>query len=167
MSTILNTNGDTYKVPAVDKRVKGEFYIVTAEWNADVTHVLRDGAYETLKKGGVDEKDIVVLTVPGTVELVNIAAMLVENEDPAAVIIIGCVIQGDTPHFDYVCSIAADGVERLNSKGKAPVIFGVLTVKNLAQAQERAGGILGNKGSEAAAAAIRMANIHASFEDSI
>ena len=75
-----------------------------------------------------------------------------------AVIVIGCVIRGDTPHFDYVCQIAADGVAELNARGEAPVIFGVLTVNNEQQALDRAGGSLGNKGSEAAAAAITMAN---------
>ena len=163
MSTILNTNGDSLQIPALDKKVKGKFYIITADWNPEITHCLRDGAVEVLKKAGVEPHNVCTLAVPGTVELVNAAAMTVNGGDAAAVIVIGCVIRGDTPHFDYVCEIASHGVTQLNSLGKAPVIFGVLTVENLQQAQQRAGGNLGNKGAEAAAAAISMANLHISF----
>ena len=161
MSTILNTNGDKLEVPFVDSRVKGKFYVITAEWNKEITYALRDGAVDALKQAKVPDSDIVQVSVPGTVELVNIAALAVNECNPAAVIIIGCVIRGDTPHFDYVCSIAAQAVARLNSLGKAPVIFGVLTVDDISQALERAGGKLGNKGSEAGAAAVTMANLHA------
>lgn len=163
MSTILNTNGDSVKIPALDGKVKGNFYIITADWNSDITYKLRDGAMEVLEAAGVSKKNIRLIPVPGTVELVNAAALAVNGGDAAAVIVIGCVIRGDTPHFDYVCRIASQGVADLNALGKAPVIFGVLTVDNLTQAQERAGGILGNKGAEAASAAISMANIHARF----
>lgn len=164
MSTILNTNGTQLDIPTIDPGVTGKFYVVTAEWNESITHALRDGAVETLRNGGVADDMVEVVKVPGTVELVNIAGMLVKKADTAAVIVIGCVIRGDTPHFDYVCQIAADGVARLNAEGKSPVIFGVLTVNNLVQAQQRAGGLLGNKGSEAAATAIEMANIHAKYQ---
>lgn len=163
MSTILNTNGDNLEIPQLNNKVKGKFYIVTADWNSDITYALRDGAIEVLRKAGVNENNIKSVAVPGTVELINAGALMVNGGDAAAVILIGCVIRGDTPHFDYVCQIAAQGVAKLNAKGKAPVIFGVLTVDTLQQAQERAGGILGNKGSEAAAAAITMANLHISF----
>ena len=163
MSTILNTNGDSLQIPTLNKKVTGKFYVVTADWNSDITYALRDGALDVLKKAGVEDKKIRSIAVPGTVELINAAALAVNAGDAAAVIIIGCVIRGDTPHFDYVCSIAAQGAANLNSAGKAPVIFGVLTVDNLVQAQERAGGILGNKGAEAAAAALTMANLHSGF----
>ncbi|MCH5228083.1 MAG: 6,7-dimethyl-8-ribityllumazine synthase [Muribaculaceae bacterium] len=163
MSTILNSNGTQIEIPALQKKVNGKFYVITADWNSDITYTLRDGAIEVLQKAGVAEKNIRSMTVPGTVELVNAAAVAVHGGDAAAVIVIGCVIRGDTPHFDYVCQIAAQGVANLNSQGKAPVIFGVLTVDNLQQAQERAGGILGNKGSEAATAAVTMANYQVSF----
>ena len=163
MSTILNTNGDNIEIPQLNKKVAGKFYVVTADWNSDITYSLRDGAIDVLRKAGVDEKNIKSISVPGTVELVNAAALMVHGGDAAAVIVIGCVIRGDTPHFDYVCQIAAQGTAMLNSHGKTPVIFGVLTVDNLTQAQERAGGILGNKGAEAASAAISMANLHNSF----
>ena len=163
MSTILNTNKEELVIPTLNKKTSGKFYVVTADWNSDVTYALRDGALEVLRKAGVAENNIKSVSVPGTVELVNAAAMMVKGGDAAAVIVIGCVIRGDTPHFDYVCQIAAQGIAQLNSLGSSPVIFGVLTVNNLQQAQERAGGILGNKGSEAAVAAITMANLHSTF----
>lgn len=163
MSTILNTNKEELIIPTLNKKTSGKFYVVTADWNSDVTYALRDGALEVLRKAGVAENNIKSISVPGTVELVNAAAMMVKGGDAAAVIVIGCVIRGDTPHFDYVCQIAAQGIAQLNSIGSSPVIFGVLTVNNLQQAQERAGGILGNKGSEAAVAAITMANLHSTF----
>ncbi|MDE6576657.1 MAG: 6,7-dimethyl-8-ribityllumazine synthase [Muribaculaceae bacterium] len=159
MSTILNTNGAELEIPALLPEQRGDFFVITADWNPNITFPLRDAAIEVLRKGGVSEKRIHSLSVPGTVELVNAAAVTMENTNAAAIIVIGCVIRGDTPHFDYVCEIAASGVAHLNAKGKAPVIFGVLTVDNLQQAVERAGGALGNKGAEAAAAAITMANL--------
>ena len=163
MSTILNTNGASVDVPQLNKRATGKFYVVTADWNPEITHSLRDGAISVLRQAGVEETNIKSLSVAGTVELVNAAALIVHGNDAAAVIVIGCVIRGDTPHFDYVCEIAAQGIAQLNALGKAPVIFGVLTVDNPQQALDRAGGVLGNKGSEAAAAAVDMANLHASF----
>lgn len=159
MSTILNTNGDKLEVAHLDPAINGKFYIITADWNPKITHSMRDGAYSTLKEAGVAENNIKILKVPGTVELVNAAALALNKEDTAAVIIIGCVIRGDTPHFDYVCQIAAQGAASLNAAGKASVIFGVLTVDNENQALERSGGRLGNKGSEAGAAAVEMANL--------
>ena len=163
MSTVLNTNGDSLKIPSLHKRTTGKFYVVTADWNSDITTPLRDGAIEVLREAGVDDSKIKKISVPGTVELVNAAAICMHRGDTAAVIAIGCVIRGDTPHFDYVCNIVSHGIANLNSEGKAPVIFGVLTVNNLQQAQQRAGGILGNKGAEAAVAALEMANLHSTF----
>ncbi|MBD5290033.1 MAG: 6,7-dimethyl-8-ribityllumazine synthase [Bacteroides sp.] len=157
MSTILNTNGTELRIPAIESEL-GLFHIVTAEWNPDVTHALRDGAVRTLAEGGVGEGRLRMHSVPGTVELVYAAARLLRQPETAAVIVIGCVIRGDTPHFDYVCQQAAVGIAELNAKGTAPVIFGVLTVNELQQALDRAGGSLGNKGSEAAVAAIEMVN---------
>lgn len=157
MSTILNTNGTTLEIPHVESG-KGLFHIVTAEWNSDITYALRDGARETLLKAGLVPEEIVLHPVPGTVELVYACAKLAIRPDCRAVIAIGCVIRGDTPHFDYVCMQAAQGIASLNAQGKRPVIFGVLTVDNLQQALDRAGGCLGNKGCEAALAAIAMAD---------
>lgn len=157
MSTVLNTQGEAMTLPEADPRA-GRYYIVTAEWNPAITHALRDGAVDTLLKAGVDRDMITQYGVPGTVELVYAAGRLSRLPATAAVIVIGCVIRGDTPHFDYVCMQAANGIAAINSRGEVPVIFGVLTVDNLPQAQERAGGALGNKGAEAAAAAISMAS---------
>ena len=161
MSTILNTNGTELQIPQIVDLNRFKCAIFTAEWNEKITGALRDGALDVLHKAGVSDKAIFSQSVPGTVELVNAAALAVRHmPDIQAVIIIGCVIRGDTPHFDYVCDIVSRGTARLNAMGKAPVIFGVLTVENEAQALERAGGSLGNKGAEAAAAAIQMANLH-------
>ena len=159
MSTILNTNGAELAVPVLEN--PGEFtcVILTADWNPAVTHALRDGALDVLRKAGVPEGNVLSLPVPGTVELVYGASRVMRELTPSAVIVIGCVIRGDTPHFDYVCQQAAQGVATLNAEGKVPVIFGVLTVDNLQQALDRAGGVLGNKGAEAAVAAIDMANL--------
>ena len=166
MSTILNTNGENLVLPEIDSRVQGNFVVITAEWNKDITYSLRDGAVATLKACGVGDDKIKCVSVPGTVELVNGAGFYCRREGTSAVIVIGVVIRGDTPHFDYVCQIAAEGVALLNSRGEVPVIFGVLTVDTPQQAIERAGGRLGNKGSEAASAAVAMANMHAEAEKS-
>lgn len=159
MSTILNTNGQELKIPAPLKLNYG-FDIVVADWNPAVTYALRDGAVEVFEKAGMAKEMIRVWKVPGTVELVNAAAALINRGNTNGVIVIGCVIRGDTPHFDYVCQHTAQGVAELNAKGKTPVTFGVLTVNTYEQARERAGGRLGNKGAEAACVAIEMANLH-------
>lgn len=161
MSTILNTNGTELEIPGVLKPDNFKCAIFTAKWNSDVTHALRDGAIEVLHKAGVGDNAIYLEDVPGTVELANAAGMALKTKpELSAVIIIGCVIRGDTPHFDYVCEIVSQATARLNAEGGAPVIFGVLTVDNQQQALDRAGGALGNKGAEAAVAAIEMANLH-------
>ena len=120
---------------------------------------MAEGARLTLIKHGVDADNISVTHVPGTVELTYAARVAMNREKPHAIIVIGCVIQGDTPHFDYVCQSVTQGVTILNAEGRCPVIFSVLTTLNMQQAQDRAGGALGNKGVEGAITAIRMANI--------
>lgn len=133
--------------------------IITASWNSHITYALRDGAVRTFETAGVSREALNLIEVPGTVELVKAAAIAQNTKQYDAIIIIGCVIRGDTPHFDYVCQIAAQGCAILNASQGAPVIFGVLTVNDEQQALDRAGGRLGNKGSEAAEAAIVMANL--------
>ena len=160
MSTILNTNGESLKIPKIAVPGKFTCAIVTAEWNSDITHTLRDGAEKVLLEAGCIPENITHYKVPGTVELVYAAARLNANCLLDAIIVIGTVIRGDTPHFDYVCMQAANGIAAINAKGHTPVIFGVLTVDNLQQALDRAGGVLGNKGAEAAVAAIEMANFN-------
>lgn len=156
MSTALK-NSAPKNVLAADSDFR--FVIVTAEWNSSITYALRDGAKETLLSAGVSEENIRMLSVPGTVELTYAAARAIEALKPSAVIVIGCVIRGDTPHFDYVCQSVTQGITTLNAKGNVPVIFSVLTVENEEQAIMRAGGELGNKGSEGAATAISMAHL--------
>ena len=159
---MTNTNGEPLAIPTP---ASGDFifHIVTADWNPAITHTLRDGARDVLLKAGVKEENVRLHAVAGTVELINAAASIIGRHHPDGVIIIGCVIRGDTPHFDYVCMQAAQGAAILNAKGDTPVTFGVLTTDNLRQAEERAGGVLGNKGAEAACAAIQMANLRYSL----
>lgn len=149
------------EIPVLTDPSQFKCAVFTAEWNHEITDALREGVMQTLHKAGVSDRNIIAQSVPGTVELVNAAAMALNRiPDVKAVIILGCVVRGDTPHFDYVCDIVSRGTAELNARGGAPVIFGVLTVNTYEQALERAGGKLGNKGSEAAVAAIAMANLH-------
>lgn len=130
--------------------------IVVAEWNIAITGALRDGAVKTLIENGVSEKDVLVKYVPGSFELTMGAQFLCEDKSIDAVITIGCVIQGETRHFDFICDAVAHGVTNVSLKYNKPVIFGVLTTNTLEQAQDRAGGKLGNKGDEAAVTALKM-----------
>lgn len=135
------------------------FGIVVADWNQQVTGKLREGAYNTLLQHGVRPEDIRVQAVPGSIELTLGAQLLAEHMQPDAVICLGCVIQGETRHFDYVCDSVTQGITELNIRYKLPFIYGILTTENQEQALERAGGKHGNKGDEAAVAAISMARM--------
>ncbi len=163
------------ELPNADVLARQRYAIIVADWNSDITFALLEGAIETLTKAGVKEEYIEVVHVPGTVELTYAAAKTIERNAPdmldilaseyeinaplAAVIVIGCVIQGDTPHFDYVCQSVTQGVTILNVKAEVPVIFSVLTTLNKQQALDRCGGCLGNKGVEGAFTAMKMANL--------
>lgn len=131
--------------------------IVVAEWNPEVTQKLCDGAVALLKDQGVHEGHLIIKRVPGSFELPSGAQFLLETEKPDAVIILGCVIQGETRHFDFICQGVTQGVMHLSLEYKKPVIFGLLTTQNQEQALDRAGGKHGNKGVEAAVTAIQMA----------
>jgi 6,7-dimethyl-8-ribityllumazine synthase len=133
--------------------------VVVARWNSEVTERLLAGAIEGLENRGCKAADIAVARVPGAVEIPVAAKALAETGKYAAVIALGCVIRGDTTHYDYVCSIAAQGVLEASMSTGVPVIFGVLTVENLEQALERAEIRRGNKGGEAAEAALEMADL--------
>ena len=135
------------------------FAIVYSEWNHDVTGALTKGAKDSLIKHGAEKENIMIQSVPGSYELVLGAQLLAEKQYIDAVICIGCVIQGDTPHFDFICDAVANGIAHLNIKHNKPVIFGVLTTNNMRQAKERAGGKHGNKGDEAAVTAIKMLDL--------
>lgn len=130
--------------------------LVIAEWNINITGALRDGAIKTLLNNGVIENDIIVKYVPGSFELSTGAQFLCEDKNIDAVICLGCVIQGETRHFDFICDAVANGITNVSLKYNKPVIFGVLTPNTLQQAQDRAGGKHGNKGDEAAITAIKM-----------
>ena len=150
---------DASQLPSADVLERQRYAIVVADWNSEITYAMAQGALDTFVKHGVPEDNIDIIHVPGTVELTYGAARITKEERVSAVIVIGCVIQGDTPHFDYVCQSVTQGVAMLNAQGKVPVIFSVLTTLNKQQALDRCGGKLGNKGIEGAYTAIRMANL--------
>lgn len=133
--------------------------IVVARWNGFVTQKLLAGAQSTLGERGVLESDVTIAWVPGAFEVPTAATWAARSGKFDAVICIGAVIRGDTPHFEYVAGGAANGIAEVAISTGVPVIFGVLTVENTDQALERAGGKEGHKGEEAAAAAIEMANL--------
>lgn len=149
-------NLSSYDATSVPSAKGMSFAIVVADWNDQYTYAMAEAAIETLKKHGADEDDIIVKHVPGSFELIYGAAWMVENEQADAVIAIGCVIRGDTPHFDYICQGTTQGLAELNLKADVPVIYGLLTCNNAEQAAERCGGRLGNKGTECAVTAIKM-----------
>ena len=130
--------------------------IVVSEWNEEVTEALYAGAIQTLKGVGVSKDNIVRVNVPGSFELSLGAQKMAQKDDIDAVICIGVVIKGETPHFDFICDAVSNGLTHVSLKYDKPVVFGVLTTDNLKQALDRAGGKHGNKGDEAAATAIKM-----------
>ena len=130
--------------------------IVVAEWNSDITFALRDGAIKTLLENGVAKSAIEVITVPGTFELTLGAQLIGKRRTIDAVICLGCVIQGDTRHFDFICQGVTYGITELNISLEKPVVFGVLTTNTIQQARDRSGGKHGNKGDEAAVTALKM-----------
>jgi 6,7-dimethyl-8-ribityllumazine synthase len=153
MSSSLTSSFDFKNIPNASKMRLG---IVVTEWNSFITNNLLNGARETLQKHGVLDENILIFKVPGSFELTFGAQQLIKFGDVDAVIVLGCVIRGGTPHFDYVCSSVTQGITELNTTHDIPVIFGVLTTDNPEQAEERAGGKLGNKGEECAISAIKM-----------
>ncbi|MFI3248062.1 MAG: 6,7-dimethyl-8-ribityllumazine synthase [Rikenellaceae bacterium] len=132
------------------------FGIVVAEWNPDITGAMAEGAVNTFKAAGCPEENITIKYVPGTFELPLGAQFFAEYTDVDAVVVLGCVIQGDTKHFDYVCDGVTRGVTAASLNFNIPIGFGVLTVNDMQQALDRCGGIHGNKGDEAAATVIKM-----------
>lgn len=133
-----------------------KFALIVSEWNEEVTEALYSGAVETLLKNGANKDLIIRKNVPGSFELSLAAQWMAEKEEIDAVICIGCVIQGETKHFDFICDAVAHGLTQVALKYSKPVIFGVLTPNNQQQALDRAGGKHGNKGDEAAITAIKM-----------
>ena len=152
-----------YDINSVPSAKNMRFGVVVAEWNFEITSTLANGAVETLKKHGAKENNISVKYVPGTFELPLGGQYFAELENIDAVLLLGCVIQGETRHFDYICEAVAQGTKDLNLKYNKPFIFGVLTTDNQQQALDRAGGKHGNKGDEAAVTAIKMVELKNSF----
>lgn len=147
----------------VPSAAKYKFGIVWSEWNHQITHELKEGALGYLRGKDAKDRNITIRTVPGSYELVLGAQYLLEKKRVDAVIVLGCVIQGETRHFDFICDAVANGIMQLNTKYKKPVVFGVLTPNTMQQAIDRAGGKHGNKGEEAAATAIKMLALRDSF----
>lgn len=139
------------------------FAIVVSEWNEEVTEALYAGAFDTLLKHGAKRENIIRRDVPGSYELSLAAQWMCEISEVDAVICLGCVIQGETRHFDFICDAVAHGITNVSLKYNKPVIFGVLTPNTQKQALDRAGGKHGNKGDEAAITAIKMLGLKESI----
>ncbi|WP_405381657.1 6,7-dimethyl-8-ribityllumazine synthase [Maribacter sp. LLG6340-A2] len=156
MATI-NKNLSVYDKATIPNANGLRFGIVVSEWNSNITEGLYSGALEALLDCGANESDILRWNVPGSFELTFGAKKMIQSQKIDAVIAIGSVIQGETKHFDFVCVATAQGIKDLNVLMDVPVIFCVLTDNNMQQSIERSGGKHGNKGTEAAIAAIKMA----------
>ena len=130
--------------------------VVRTLWNSHITEALMSGALDEFRRQGLDADAVDTFEVPGAIELTFAASKLIDTGLYDAVVVLGCVIRGGTPHFDYVCQSVTQGITHLNSECDIPVIFGVLTVDDEQDAIDRAGGKLGNKGTEAAQAALLM-----------
>lgn len=151
------TNLSDYNPDSIPSGKGMKIGIVVAEWNPQITNALCQGAYDTLVANKVAIKDITVVHVPGSFELPTGANTLLSSDtEYDAVICLGCVIQGETRHFDFICDAVSNGLVNLSLQDGRPVIFGVLTTNNMQQAIDRSGGKHGNKGVEAAVTAIKM-----------
>ncbi len=158
MATSMKNLSD-YNPDVIPSAAGMQFGIVVSEWNQDVTGALLKGAVDTLTRHHADRSHITVSQVPGSFELISGAKMLADKGSFDTIISIGCIIRGETPHFDYICQGVTQGIAMLNAQYQIPFIFGVLTVNTLQQAKDRAGGKYGNKGDEAAITAIRMVTL--------
>jgi 6,7-dimethyl-8-ribityllumazine synthase len=161
MSTVNLSSYDSERVPSAAEM---RFGIVVSDWNNDITTALLESAVRTLKKHEASDSNIIVKHVPGSFELTLGAQFIAEYDDVDAIICLGCVIQGETPHFTYICQSVTQGITQLNLEYNIPFIFGILTTENRQQAFDRAGGKHGNKGDEAAITAIKMAALQRLME---
>ena len=149
-------NLSEYNADFIPSAYNMKFGIVVADWNSEITWELLNGAVKTLKKFKAREENIIIKHVPGSFELTLGAQHIAEYTDVDAVICLGCVIQGETPHFNYICQGVTQGITQLNLDYNIPFVFGVLTTLDQQQAKDRSGGKHGNKGDEAAITAIKM-----------
>lgn len=159
MASALKNLSD-YDAQSLPDAAEMQFGIAVADWNKDITHVLYEGCYDTLIQHGAKPENIKTLQVPGTFELPSAARLLLSKGKLDAVICLGCVIKGETQHDEYINTAVANGLVQLSLATGKPCIFGVLTPNTHQQALDRAGGKHGNKGIEAAATALRMAQLH-------
>jgi 6,7-dimethyl-8-ribityllumazine synthase len=144
---------DPEKLPNAEDYIFG---IVVSEWNPEITNALLEGALDVLKKAGVNEDKVFVHYVPGAFELPLGAQRMIKRYKTDAVICLGCVIQGETRHFDFICNATATGIMDVSLQHNVPVVFGVLTTNDIQQARDRSGGKHGNKGVEASATALKL-----------
>lgn len=164
MATSLKNLSD-YNIADVPSGETMKIGIVVSEWNTEITEALYNGAYNTLVRHDVKEEHILKKYVPGSFELTAGAKYLAEFTDVDAVICLGCVIQGDTPHFDFVCDGVTQGITQLNLTYNIPFIFGLITTLDMQQALDRAGGKHGNKGDEGAVTALKMVQLKRSLQN--
>lgn len=162
---MATTNLSAYDKTTLPDAKSMRIGIVVSEWNAEITDNLFKGCMDALTDCAVSLDNISVMNVPGSFELPVAADILMRNTKVEAVICLGCIIKGETPHFDFVSQACASGVQQVAIKYSKPVIFGVLTDNQIEQSRERSGGIKGNKGVEAAITAIRMIDLQRSLED--
>ncbi|HJX70813.1 MAG TPA: 6,7-dimethyl-8-ribityllumazine synthase [Bacteroidales bacterium] len=158
MATSMKNLSD-YNPDIIPSATGMQFGIVVSEWNHEITGLLLKGVMDTLSRHHAHKNHITVKHVPGSFELTSGAKMLADTGRFDGIICIGCIIRGETPHFDYICQGVTQGITWLNLQYRIPFIFGVLTVNTLQQAKDRAGGKYGNKGDEAAITAIKMVSL--------
>lgn len=161
-TSLKNLSEFDFPVPSAEGL---SFAIIVAEWNIEITSALLAGAKEELLKAGCEEEDIIVKYVPGAFELALGAQLACEHTDVDAVICLGAIIKGGTPHFDYVSAGTTHAISQVMLEYNTPIAFGVLTTDDLEQAQDRSGGKHGNKGAEAAATAIKMVTLKMDMEE--
>lgn len=152
----FDKNLSDYSSKNITNIARKRFALVVSEWNEKVTEALMKGACETLLKEGAQEENLIIKTVPGSYELSLGAQWMAQDPKIDAVICLGCIIQGETKHFDFIAQAVAQGLINVSLKYNKPIVFGVLTPNNINQATDRAGGKYGNKGDEAAITAIKM-----------
>lgn len=155
-----NKNLSEYDASQLPDGSAMRFGIVTSKWNTEITGALRTACLQTLQSANVNTKNIVEMEVPGSFELTTGASWLLQSGEVDCVICLGCVIQGETRHFDFICNAISNGLTKLSINYGKAVIFGVLTPNNMQQAQDRAGGKHGNKGIEAATTALQMVQLY-------
>jgi len=160
-----NKNLSAYDKTKLPNAEPFRFGIVVSQWNDDITHGLQKGAIEALVDLGAKRENILSFEVPGSFELIYGANQLCKSGKFDAVIVIGCVIRGETAHFDYVCQGVTQGIKDLNVQQDIPVIFCVLTDENKQQSLDRSGGKHGNKGTEAGVTAVVMAEFKSSINN--